>query len=125
MLGTWRAMPRILVIDDDADMRSLLAQTLQSAGHEVVLAADGKEGVEQYRTQPADLVITDMYMPIQQGLDTIVQLRKEAPTVRIIAMCGKSTAMPMLSAAQRLGAVAVLQKPFLPDQLLAEVAKVL
>ena len=118
-------MPRILVIDDDADMRTLLAQTLQSAGHEVVLAADGKEGVEQYRTQPVDLVITDMYMPIQQGLDTIVQLRKEAPTVRIIAMCGKSTAMPMLSAAQRLGAVAVLQKPFLPDQLLAEVAKLL
>ncbi len=125
MLGTWRAMPRILVIDDDADMRSLLAQTLQSAGHEVVLAADGREGVQQFRTQPADLVITDMYMPIQQGLETIVQLRKEAPTVRIIAMCGKSTAMPMLSAAQRLGAVAVLQKPFLPDQLLAEVAKLL
>ena len=118
-------MPRILVIDDDADMRTLLEQTLQSAGHEVVLAADGMEGVQQYRTAPADLVITDLYMPIQQGLDTIVQLRKEAPAVRIIAMCGKSTAMPMLSAAQRLGAFAVLQKPFSPDQLLAEVAKVL
>src|SRR5436309_62706 len=125
MLGTWRAMPRILVIDDDADMRTLLAQTLQSAGYEVVLAADGKEGVEQYRTQPADLVITDMYMPIQQGLDTIVQLRKEAPTVRIIAMCGKSTAMPMLSAAQRLGAVQVLQKPFVGEELLAAVVTAL
>ena len=118
-------MARILVIDDDADTRTLLEHTLRSAGHEVVLAADGREGVQHYRTQPADLVITDLYMPIQQGLDTIIQLRKEYPAVRIIAMCGKSTAIPMLSAAQRLGAVGFLQKPFLPDQLLAEVAKVL
>ena len=118
-------MARILVIDDDADMRTLLEQTLQSAGHEVVLAADGSEGVQQYRTQPADLVITDLCMPVQPGLETIVQLRKEYASVRIIAMCGKSTAMPMLSAAQRLGAVAFLQKPFLPDQLLAEVVKAL
>jgi len=87
-------MARILVIDDDADMRTLLEDTLRSAGHEIVLAADGREGVQQYRTQPADLVITDLYMPIQQGLETIVQLRKEYPAVRIIAMCGKSTAMP-------------------------------
>ena len=118
-------MARILVIDDAAEIRTLLEATLQSAGHEVVLAADGREGLRQYRAQPADLVITDLYMPIQDGLETIIQLRKEFPTVRIIAMCGKSTAMPMLSAAQRLGAVAVLQKPFLPDELLAEVAKVL
>src|SRR5438094_10481335 len=120
-----KAMARILIIDDDADMRAFVGQTLQAAGHEVVLAADGKEGVEQHRIRPAELVITDMYMPNQAGLETIVQLRKESPTVRIIAMCGKSTAMPMLSAAQRLGAVAFLQKPFLPDQLLAEVSKVL
>ncbi len=125
MIGIRKCMARILVIDDDADMRTLLEHTLQSAGHEVVLAADGREGVQQYRTQPADVVITDLYMPIQQGLETIIQLRKEYPAVRIIAMCGKSTAMPMLSAAQRLGAVAFLQKPFLPEQLLAEVAKVL
>ncbi len=125
MIGIRKCMARILVIDDDADMRTLLEHTLQSAGHEVVLAADGREGVQQYRTQPADVVITDLYMPIQQGLETIIQLRKEYPAVRIIAMCGKSTAMPMLSAAQRLGAVAFLQKPFLPDQLLAEVAKAL
>jgi DNA-binding NtrC family response regulator len=118
-------MARILVIDDDADMRTLLEHTLRSAGHEVALAADGREGVEQYRTQPADLVITDLYMPTQQGLETIIQLRKEYPAVRILAMCGKSTALPMLSAAQRLGAVAFLQKPFSPDQLLAELAKLL
>ena len=118
-------MARILVIDDDPDMRALLEQTLQSAGHEVVSAADGREGMGQYRIKPADLVITDLYMPNQEGLETIVQLRKESPEVHIIAMCGKPTAMPMLSAAQHLGAVAVLQKPFVADELLAAVGKAL
>src|SRR5260370_18462125 len=102
MIGIRKCMARILVIDDDADMRTLLEHTLQSAGHEVVLAADGREGVQQYRTQPADLVITDLYMPIQQGLETIIQLRKEYPTVCIIALCGESTPRPLLSAPQVL-----------------------
>ena len=118
-------MARILVIDDDPDMRALLEHTLRSAGHEVALAADGREGLEQYRTKPAELVITDLYMPNQAGLETIVQLHKESPAVHIIAMCGKSTAMPMLSAAQRLGAVVVLQKPFVTDELLTAVGKAL
>jgi FixJ family two-component response regulator len=64
-------------------------------------------------------------MPNQAGLETIVQLHKESPAVHIIAMCGKVTAMPMLSAARRLGAVSVLQKPFVGDELLAAVAKAL
>jgi len=118
-------MARILVIDDDADIRVLVEQTLQCAGHEVALAADGREGVEQYRANPADLVITDLYMPNQAGLETIVQLHKESPALHIIAICGKVTAMPMLSAAQRLGAVAVLQKPFIGDELLTAVGKAL
>jgi DNA-binding NtrC family response regulator len=58
-------------------------------------------------------------------LETIIQLHKESPAVHIIAMCGKSTAMPMLSAAQRLGAVSVLQKPFVADEFLAAVGKAL
>ena len=118
-------MARIIVIDDDADMRAMLEQTLRSAGHEVILASDGREGVERYRAEPADLVLTDLYMPNQGGLDTIVQLHKESPALHIIAMCGKLTAMPMLSAAERLGAVAVLQKPFVAEELLAAVEKAL
>ena len=118
-------MARILIIDDDADMGALLGQALQTAGHEVVLAADGKEGVEQHRIKPAELIITDMYMPNQAGLETIIQLRKESPAVRIIAMCGKSTAMPMLSAAQRLGAIRVLQKPFVGEELLTAMERAL
>jgi CheY-like chemotaxis protein len=97
-------MARILVIDDDPDMRALLEQTLKVAGHEVGLAADGGERVEQYRAQPADLVIADLYMPIQEGLKTIIELRRRFPSVAIIAMSGKAEAEAMLSIAHTLGA---------------------
>ena len=70
-------------------------------------------------------MITDLYMPNQAGLDTIVQLHRESPALRIITMCGKPAAMPMLSAAQRLGAVAVPQKPFVAEEMLAAVEKAL
>ena len=117
-------MARILVIDDDADMRALLEQTLKSAGHEVALAADGRKGVEQYRTKPADLVITDIFMPNQEGLETIMELRRSFPEVAIVAMSGRVPGT-MLSIAQKLGAVEVLQKPFVAEELLLAVARAL
>ncbi len=116
-------MARILVIEDDPDTRAILEETLKSAGNEVFLAADGSEGVAQYRAIPTDLVITDLYMPNQDGLKTIQQLRKEFPGLAIIAMSGKATAPAVLSIAQHLGARALLQKPFFPEQLLDAVEK--
>jgi CheY-like chemotaxis protein len=116
-------MARILVIDDDADMRALLEQTLKSAGHEVALAADGAEGVAQYRTNPADLVITDLYMPNQEGLETITKLRLHYPGIKIIAMSGRTAATTMLAIAEKLGAVEVLQKPFATVEVLAVTAR--
>jgi DNA-binding NtrC family response regulator len=114
-------MARILVIDDDSDMRLLLEQTLGPAGHEVVSARDGREGIHQYRTEPAQLVITDLFMPNQEGLETIIQMRKDFPEVSIIAMSGRTGASTMLAIARRLGAIGVLEKPFDPDQLLRAV----
>jgi DNA-binding response OmpR family regulator len=118
-------MARILVIDDDPDMRALLKQTLESAGHEVSLAADGRQGVDQYRANRADLVITDLYMPGQEGLETIIELRTRFPEVAIMAVSGRAIAATMLSVAQKLGAVEVLQKPFVTGELLAAVGKAL
>ena len=118
-------MARILVIDDKPEMRELLELILKSAGHEVILAADGREGMERYRTSPADLVITDLYMPNQEGLETIRVLRTCFPEVAIIAMSGRAAALTMLSVAQKFGAVAVLHKPFSADELIATVAKAL
>jgi DNA-binding NtrC family response regulator len=125
MLWTSTRMARILVIDDDADIRALLEQTLTPAGHEVILAADGKEGVEKYREKPSDVVITDLYMPNQEGLETIAELHRRFPDAAIIAMSGRTAGIPLLPVAERLGAVAVLEKPFSPSQLLSAVEKAL
>lgn len=124
-LGTFevRPMARILVIDDEPDMRLLLEQILKAAGHEVILTADGKEGVERYCASPADLVITDLYMPNQEGFETIRALHTRFPEAAIIAMSGKDTAMTMLSLAQKAGAVGILHKPFLTEELIDAVAK--
>ena len=118
-------MARILIIDDDPDTRSMLEDVLKSASHQTFTAADGKEGLKQYLANPADLVITDMFMPDKDGFETIVELRKKFPTLSIIAMTGKDSATDILSIAQILGAAEVLQKPFTPAQLLSATDKVL
>lgn len=119
-------MARILVIDDDAEMRQMIEQTLTAAGYEVTLAADGEQGMRLYRTRPADLVITDIFMPNQEGLETIMALHREFPAVSIIAITGKpGVAIPVLSMAEQLGATRTLEKPFLPADLLSAVAEVL
>jgi len=118
-------MARILVIDDDPDTRAMLEQTLKSAGYEVILAADGREGVVRHCTSPADLVITDLYMPILDGLETIRELRTCFPQVAIIAMSGRIDTGTMLSIAQNAADVGILHKPFLTDELLEAVARAL
>ena len=118
-------MARILVIDDDPEIRTCLEEILKSAGHEVTLSADGREGMERHRTSPAELVITDLYMPNQEGLETIREFRTRYPGVAVIAMSGMTAAGTMLSVAQKFGAVGVLHKPFAADELFAAVAKAL
>jgi CheY-like chemotaxis protein len=114
-----------LVIDDDPDIRRLLKDTLEGGGHQVSLASNGLEGVRQFKAKRADLVITDLFMPEQEGLETIKQLRLEFPDIPIIAISGRPTGGTMLSVAQRLGATAVLHKPFLPEELLRTVEQTL
>jgi len=118
-------MARILVIDDDRDMRVLLRIMLELAGHEVLLAADGRAGLERQRLANADLVITDIYMPGQDGFETICALQALERRVPIIAMSGGVATATMLATARLLGAVAVLTKPFLPDELLSTVNQAL
>ena len=117
-----KAKPRILVIDDEPEVRSLLKRILNSAGYEVALATDGRQAVDLFRDDPAHLVLTDLFMPHQEGLETIMQLRREFPEVAIIAMSGKAAGGAMLPIAKKFGAAAVLEKPFAPQQLLDAVA---
>ncbi len=114
---------RILVVDDEADVRVLLERALRRAGHEVAVAADGLEALKSYRAHPADVVIADLFMPVMDGIETIRELRREFPEAKVIGMSGNAAGSNLLSAARQLGSVASLEKPFTLDQLLEVVQK--
>ena len=115
-------MAEILVIDDDAQMRRLITRILKSAGHHVREATDGSTGMKRFgEAQPA-LVVTDIFMPEKEGIETIRLLRQQAPDLPIIAISG-SGLKDYLHFAMQLGATAALPKPFSADQLLQTVAQ--
>ena len=120
-------MARILVIDDDRQVRTLLRMILEREGHEVIEAPDGKVGIELYRNEPADVVITDIFMPEKEGLETIMDLRREYPEVKLIAISGGGRLKPheYLVVARKLGARFTLTKPFERDGLLEAVTGIL
>ena len=105
-------MASILVIDDEPEIRALLRTVLESAGHTVTEATNGREGVALYRQQPADLVITDIQMPELNGLDLILELTREFLNVKVIAISGaQGEDRSVLNVAKLLGARQTLQKP--------------
>ncbi len=119
-------MMRILVIDDDANIRGILAEMLTTAGYEVVEASNGKEGVRLYRDAPFDLVVTDLLMPEKDGLEVVMELRKDFPQVKIITLSGGGAyGNSSLETSKALGAARALLKPFMEDQLLEAVREVL
>lgn len=107
-------MPRILIIDDDDAFRTMLRLSLRRLGHEVEEAANGRQGLLRQRTEPADLVITDLIMPEKEGLETIRELRAEFPALKIIAISGGGRVNPrdFLKIAGLFGAQCTLEKPF-------------
>lgn len=119
-------MARILIIEDDDLLRGVLARSLEMCGHSIVQASNGQEGLDLYRAAPSDLVITDLVMPVKEGVETIVQLRQRAPQLPIIAMSGGvANSNVYLTIAAKIGARRVLAKPFTPRQLLDAVDEVL
>lgn len=107
-------MATILIIDDDRQVCDLLKQVLEEEGYTVITATNGREGIERYRAQPADVIVLDILMPEKEGLETILDLRREFPQVKIIAMSGGSerARLNLLDMAKRLGAQYTLHKPF-------------
>lgn len=108
-------MPSVLVVDDEDQIRQLIRETLEQAGYDVEEASNGKQGLERYRAKPADLVIMDILMPDQDGLESIMTLRREFPASRVIAITGGSDMIGILNfldVAKMLGARRTLQKPF-------------
>jgi CheY-like chemotaxis protein len=120
-------LKRILVIDDDDLVRDTLIRILSRAGYEAIAAKDGREGVARFRESPPDLILTDVIMPDQDGIETIVELRQLAPAIPIIAISGggRARAMQFLDAAHKLGADKVLSKPIKQADLVAAISELL
>lgn len=120
-------MKRILVIDDDWQMREMMHQALERAGYGVVDASNGKIGMNIQRQEPVDLVITDLIMPEKEGIETIRELRKDFPGLKIIAISGggRAGADGYLSVAKTIGADRTLSKPFDLKQILDTVGELL
>ncbi len=120
-------MARILIIDDEPQIRSMLKLMLERDGYEVVEAPDGVEGIRVYRQNPADLIITDLIMPNKDGIGMIIDLKKEFPEVKIIAMSGGGLNKPdgYLKGAKKLGASCTLTKPIDREEMLRVVAAIL
>jgi CheY-like chemotaxis protein len=127
---------RILVVDDNAEVRELLATLLRLEGYDVTLAADGKEGLARYAALRPALVIADIFMPEMDGVGMIREIRRDFPEARILAISAgwnlpnlqvsaELAEHDVLALAKTAGADLVLAKPLDPEVLVAAVAAVL
>ena len=116
-------MPRVLIIDDDSNLRVVLRAALEKAGHEILEAGDGNQGIKAFREQRVDLVLCDLVMDGKEGLETIRELVRLQADVKIIAMSGGlfGWKMDMLPLAEKFGAAKSLKKPFDVGTLLSAV----
>ncbi len=120
LLSAPSAIRRILVVDDDVSLRNLLAQTLAGAGFQAFTAEDGRDARAQVEEHQIDLVITDLAMPREEGMELIRALRKQQPDVKIVAMSG-AFGSDVLRAAQALGAHISLVKPVSRETILQSI----
>jgi CheY-like chemotaxis protein len=120
-------MAKILVIDDEPFILLMIKKMLEKAGHEVDLAVNGIEGLQAFEKNKPDLLITDLIMPEKEGLETIVELRKKYPDLKIIAISGggRISADGYLPGAKLLGANMVFPKPLDQKEFLEAVATLL
>lgn len=97
----------------------MLAEVLTRFGYAVELVGNGQEALQRYDSQPVDLVVTDLFMPVMDGMQLIIALQRRDPSVRIIAMSGGGQGLPVscLPVAEKLGAVKTLPKPFFLEEL--------
>lgn len=118
----------ILVIDDEPEIREVLRAFLQRAGYIVHTASDGLEGVKVFSERSIDLVITDLLMPQQEGIETIMQIKTDHPNLPIIAISGggrMAGTLDILQTAKLLGAARTFSKPFQPQELVEAVRNLL
>lgn len=120
-------MQRILIIDDEPHILLMLKKMLERVGYETDLASNGVEGLQLFHRNPVNLVITDIIMPEKEGLETIREMKKSHPELRIIAMSGggKISAENYLETAKIFGATRIIEKPFTQQEMVSAVQELL
>lgn len=120
-------MAKIIVIDDEPYILLMLKKMLEKEGHQVEMATNGVEGIDLYHKNGADLIITDIVMPEKEGLETIINLKTENPSLKVIAISGggRVDSREYLHSAQLLGAEKIFQKPFKKDEIVNAVNELL
>jgi CheY-like chemotaxis protein len=116
-------MPRVLVVEDSEGLREIMSIGLRASGYEVAQAADGQRALDLQREKPYEVIVTDLFMPEMDGIETIQTLRDEFPDTAIVAISGQAskTGADFLEVAAKLGADRVLRKPFTIPELVAAV----
>lgn len=114
-------MVKVLVIDDEKDVREMARRTLESEHHTIFEAADGIDGIKAFQEHQPDVVVTDIIMPNADGLEVISRILEINPKAKIIAISGggRIAGNTYLKYARKFGVTAVLSKPFSPEQLLS------
>lgn len=112
-------MARVLILDDEEAMRDAIRMVLEEDGHEVAEASNGVTGLEMFRERPSDVVVTDLIMPKKDGIETIRDLRREFPSVKIVALSGRGGIQinANLTRAKQVGADITILKPCEPGEI--------
>lgn len=120
-------MAKILIADDEESVLEVVKRILAVDGHEVIEARDGEEAIRKIRAEKPELALIDLFMPRKEGLETIMQLHKSFPDLKIIAISGGNPThgMSFLEMATRLGAHRTLAKPFSMEEVRNTVAELL
>jgi DNA-binding NtrC family response regulator len=113
-------MAKILIVDDEVSIRTLVSKILAKDGHETVVAENGVHACNGFQNAEIDLIITDLVMPERNGIEMIIELKKSHPDMKVIAISGGSgfsEQIDLLSVAKLLGAKYIIKKPFTVDQI--------
>lgn len=117
---------RVLIIDDEVQFRTMLRKFLQSSGYEVAEAGNGEEGIKLFFEKPADMVISDIIMPEKEGIETVMEIKRQFPNAKVIVVSGGGWYGTDLDfdMAEKLGAL-TLKKPFELQELSDAIQKLL
>ena len=126
-ISTYSKKINVLYVEDDISIQKITSDFLSSLFDNLIVASDGKEGLQKFQDNTIDLIITDIIMPDKEGIETILDLKKEHADIKIIAVSGggRTNAMDNLRSARLLGASLTFEKPFENKEILEAISKLI